>query len=158
MTSALLIVDVQNDFCPGGTLAVPEGDKIIDVLNRYIQVFESHHFPVFASRDWHPKNTTHFKEFGCIYPRRRLSFPKGWTKKRKVIRHFLPPIKMENNFWTCLKPLKFPRCLSGGWRPTIAFSHLFWMLFNSNLRFIFLWMPSAASILSQAIRKKPLSG
>ena len=62
--SALLIVDIQNDFCPNGTLAVPEGDAIIPVLNKYIKIFSSGTLPVFASRDWHPKKTTHFKEHG----------------------------------------------------------------------------------------------
>jgi nicotinamidase/pyrazinamidase len=66
--SALLIVDVQNDFCPNGTLAVPEGDAIIPVLNKYIKIFSSGKLPVFASRDWHPKKTTHFKEFGGPWP------------------------------------------------------------------------------------------
>jgi len=66
--SALLIVDVQNDFCPNGTLAVPEGDAIIPVLNKYIKIFSSGTLPVFASRDWHPKKTTHFKEFGGPWP------------------------------------------------------------------------------------------
>ena len=66
--SALLIVDVQNDFCPDGTLAVPEGDAIIPVLNRYIKIFSSGKLPVFASRDWHPQQTAHFKEFGGQWP------------------------------------------------------------------------------------------
>lgn len=66
--SALLIVDVQNDFCPDGTLAVPEGDAIVPVLNKYIQLFSSCKLPVFASRDWHPKQTAHFKEFGGQWP------------------------------------------------------------------------------------------
>lgn len=66
--SALLLVDVQNDFCPGGNLAVPEGDSIIPVLNRYIQVFAKSKTSIFASRDWHPAYTTHFKEYGGQWP------------------------------------------------------------------------------------------
>jgi len=66
--SALLIVDVQNDFCPDGTLAVPEGDAIVPVLNKYIKLFSYGKLPVFASRDWHPKQTAHFKEFGGQWP------------------------------------------------------------------------------------------
>ena len=66
--SALVIVDVQNDFCPGGALAVPEGDTIIPVLNRYIELFEQRNLPIFASRDWHPAKTSHFREFGGIWP------------------------------------------------------------------------------------------
>ena len=66
--SALLIVDVQNDFCPNGTLAVPDGDAIIPVLNKYVKIFSSAKLPVFASRDWHPKKTTHFNAFGGLWP------------------------------------------------------------------------------------------
>src|SRR5438132_12449817 len=63
-TSALFLVDVQNDFCPGGALAVPGGDRVIPVLNRLIQRFDSRGRAVYASRDWHPPDTTHFKPFG----------------------------------------------------------------------------------------------
>ena len=47
---ALLIVDLQNDFCPGGALAVPEGDQVVEPLNRLADSFDL----VVASRDWHP--------------------------------------------------------------------------------------------------------
>lgn len=73
----LLIVDVQNDFCPGGTLAVKQGDKIIPVLNKYISYFRKHKFPIFASRDWHPKITTHFKLYGGIWPVHCVQNTKG---------------------------------------------------------------------------------
>ncbi len=66
---ALLVIDVQNDFCPGGSLPVPEGDVIIPVLNRYIGFFASRGRPVFASRDWHPEKTGHFREHGGDWPR-----------------------------------------------------------------------------------------
>ncbi len=56
---ALLIVDVQNDFCPGGTLAVPEGDKVIPVINALMGAFPL----VIASKDWHPKDSVHFKKW-----------------------------------------------------------------------------------------------
>ena len=65
---ALLIVDVQNDFCADGKLAVPEGDAIVPVLNKYISIFVHNKWPVFASRDWHPKKTAHFKGFGGSWP------------------------------------------------------------------------------------------
>ncbi len=68
LNEALLIVDVQNDFCPGGALVVPEGDKVIPVLNQYIQYFHDGKKPIFASRDWHPLKTTHFKEYGGLWP------------------------------------------------------------------------------------------
>ncbi len=66
--AALLIVDVQRDFCPGGSLAVAGGDEIIPVINRYISIFTGKGLPVLASRDWHPKNTVHFKTGGGPWP------------------------------------------------------------------------------------------
>lgn len=65
---SLLVVDVQNDFCPGGALAVPYGDKIVPVINKYIDIFAKKELPVFATRDWHPKKTMHFKKFGGYWP------------------------------------------------------------------------------------------
>jgi len=53
---ALIIIDVQNDFLPGGNLAVPEGDLIIPVINRIQNQFEL----VIATQDWHPKNHISF--------------------------------------------------------------------------------------------------
>ncbi|MFQ5790081.1 MAG: nicotinamidase [Acidobacteriota bacterium] len=65
---ALVIVDVQNDFCEGGTLAVPRGDEVVDVLNEYAKLFSRLGLPIYASRDWHPERTTHFKPFGGVWP------------------------------------------------------------------------------------------
>ncbi len=65
---ALLIVDVQNDFCPAGSLAVPQGDKIVPPLNKYIRFFSKKNWPVFAARDWHPVRTKHFQPFGGSWP------------------------------------------------------------------------------------------
>lgn len=65
---ALLVVDMQNDFCPGGALGIPEGDKIIPKINKYIKIFAKHKLPVFLTRDWHPVRTKHFKDFGGTWP------------------------------------------------------------------------------------------
>ncbi len=54
---ALIIVDVQKDFCPGGSLAVPRGDTIVDILVRYINAARAANIPIYASRDWHPNHT-----------------------------------------------------------------------------------------------------
>lgn len=64
----LLLVDPQNDFCPGGSLAVADGDKIMPVLSEWAAAAASADVPVFVSRDWHPPKTTHFEEFGGIWP------------------------------------------------------------------------------------------
>jgi nicotinamidase/pyrazinamidase len=66
--SALLIVDVQNDFCDGGALAVPESARVISSLNRRIPQATASGVPVFASRDWHPAVTNHFRQFGGPWP------------------------------------------------------------------------------------------
>lgn len=65
---ALLIVDVQNDFLPGGALAVPFGNEVIPVLNGYLDTFRKCGLPVFATRDWHPPNHCSFSELGGIWP------------------------------------------------------------------------------------------
>lgn len=86
---ALLIVDMQNDFCPGGALGVPEGDQIIPELNDLMAEAARLHIPVFATRDWHPSNHISFKQRGGIWPphciqetfgaefHSRLEWPKG---------------------------------------------------------------------------------
>ena len=66
--SALIIVDVQNDFCPGGALPVTDGDKVVPTLNVYIKRFREEGAPVFATRDWHPNDHNSFKENGGIWP------------------------------------------------------------------------------------------
>jgi nicotinamidase/pyrazinamidase len=66
--SALLIVDVQKDFCPGGALPVAEGDRVVPALNRYAAEAAERGMPVYASRDWHPAVTRHFKEYGGQWP------------------------------------------------------------------------------------------
>ncbi len=62
--SALLIVDVQNDFCPGGALPVARGHEVVEPLNAVAARFAAAGRPVIASRDWHPPRTRHFKEYG----------------------------------------------------------------------------------------------
>ncbi|MEM4285034.1 MAG: nicotinamidase [Candidatus Nitrosocaldus sp.] len=66
--SALIIVDMQNDFMPGGSLPVPDADKIIPIINKYIEIFMNKGLPIFASRDWHPPNHISFKQRGGVWP------------------------------------------------------------------------------------------
>jgi len=65
---ALIVVDVQNDFCPGGALAVAHGDEVVAPLNALIDEFLEQGEPVYESRDWHPAQTKHFKAFGGTWP------------------------------------------------------------------------------------------
>jgi nicotinamidase/pyrazinamidase len=65
---ALLLVDLQNDFCPGGSLAVAEGDRVMPVLNAWAAAAHAAQVPIFVTRDWHPPRTTHFQRFGGVWP------------------------------------------------------------------------------------------
>ena len=65
---ALIVVDVQNDFCPGGALAVAQGDQVVAPLNKLIEEFLERGEPVFKSRDWHPEKTAHFTAYGGTWP------------------------------------------------------------------------------------------
>jgi len=76
-TSALIVVDVQNDFCPGGALAVADGDKVVKPLNRAIFKFLQKGFPIFATRDWHPADTSHFQPFGGPWPVHCVQYTQG---------------------------------------------------------------------------------
>jgi len=74
---ALIVVDVQNDFCPGGTLAVPRGDEVVAPLNTLIAQFLDRGEPVFKSRDWHPPQTKHFQKYGGTWPVHCVQNTKG---------------------------------------------------------------------------------
>jgi len=65
---ALLVVDVQNDFLPGGALAVPAGDEVIAPLNAWLAAFAARGCGVFASRDWHPPEHCSFRGHGGPWP------------------------------------------------------------------------------------------
>jgi nicotinamidase/pyrazinamidase len=64
LDAALILVDIQNDFCPGGALAVSEGDQIVPAVNRLIPVFPL----VISTQDWHPANHISFKERAGPWP------------------------------------------------------------------------------------------
>ncbi len=68
ISDALLLVDVQNDFCPGGALAVADGDAVVPALNAWIAAARQGGARVFASRDWHPPDHMSFVERGGIWP------------------------------------------------------------------------------------------
>src|SRR5436853_1738842 len=65
---ALIVVDVQNDFCPGGSLPVAHGDEVVAPLNQLIREFLGRGEPVFKTRDWHPAKTKHFAAYGGAWP------------------------------------------------------------------------------------------
>jgi nicotinamidase/pyrazinamidase len=76
-SDALLITDIQKDFLPGGALPVADGDQIIPVLNEYEKFFEEANAPIFASRDWHPRDHISFKSQGGPWPSHCVQNTKG---------------------------------------------------------------------------------
>lgn len=73
MTStALIVVDVQKDFCPGGSLAVPHGDEVVPIINKLLlnpKLRDYGYWDIIVlTRDWHPANSEHFKEHGGVWP------------------------------------------------------------------------------------------
>jgi nicotinamidase/pyrazinamidase len=65
---ALLLVDVQQDFCAGGALEIEEGDRVVPVLNRWIVAATECGIPIYASRDWHPRGHPSFLDQGGRWP------------------------------------------------------------------------------------------
>lgn len=74
---ALIIVDLQNDFLPGGSLAVPQGDEVIPVMNVYIKAARDNSLPIFATRDRHPPHHCSFGEKGGPWPPHCIAETKG---------------------------------------------------------------------------------
>lgn len=74
---ALLLVDVQNDFCPGGALPIPGGDRVVPVLNRWLAAAGEGGVPVYASRDWHPRGHPSFASAGGEWPEHCLQDTPG---------------------------------------------------------------------------------
>lgn len=74
---ALIVVDVQNDFCPNGALAVPQGDEVVGPLNKIIDEFLERGAPVYKTRDWHPPTTQHFEAYGGKWPVHCVQNTKG---------------------------------------------------------------------------------
>lgn len=65
---ALIIVDIQNDFLPGGALGIRNGDEVIPVINAYLRLFSRRGLPIYFTRDWHPPDHCSFPEQGGPWP------------------------------------------------------------------------------------------
>jgi nicotinamidase/pyrazinamidase len=98
---ALIVVDVQNDFCPGGTLAVAHGDEVVPPLNRLIDEFLNEG----KTRDWHPPTTRHFKDYGGTWPVHCVQNTKG--------AEFHPQLKKDPRIRIISKGLGDTDCYSG---------------------------------------------
>jgi nicotinamidase/pyrazinamidase len=74
---ALIVVDVQRDFCPGGALPIEHGDTVVPVINRWIEAAVRKDVPIYASRDWHPVRHPSFTGFGGKWPPHCLQDSEG---------------------------------------------------------------------------------
>ena len=96
---ALLVADIQNDFLPGGSLGITEGDEVVPVLLRYLAKFQAQELPIFASRDWHPPHHCSFQEQGGQWPVHCLM---GSSGAQPPPRFSLPPSTQIIHKATCL--------------------------------------------------------
>ncbi len=92
---ALIVVDVQNDFLPGGSLAVPEGERIVPVLNAYLAAFRQAGLPVVATRDWHTPDHCSFRAQGGPWPPHCVAGTPGAA--------FPPGLELPREAWTVSK-------------------------------------------------------
>ena len=95
----LLIVDVQNDFCPGGALPIEGGDEVVPVLNAWIAAAAEKGLPVYASRDWHPLGHPSFEAEGGPWPEHCVQDTEGAS--------FHPGLKLPANTVKVTKGVRF---------------------------------------------------
>lgn len=86
--SALLLIDLQNDYFPGGALGIPEADALIPIMNAYIRHFSRNGWPILATRDWHPANHSSFHEQQGPLPLHCVQGSKGAQFHSELV---LPP-------------------------------------------------------------------
>ncbi len=86
--TALVVVDIQNDFCPGGALPVRDGDQVIPVLNKYVEKFRVTGAPILFTRDWHPPDHSSFKNQGGPWPPHCIQNTEGARFHRDLL---IPP-------------------------------------------------------------------
>lgn len=95
----LLIVDVQNDFCPGGALEIEEGDRVVPVLNQLIDAANNKGIAVYASRDFHPVQHVSFKDQGGAWPPHCIQDSEG--------AQFHPDLKLPDGVTKITKGVRF---------------------------------------------------
>jgi nicotinamidase/pyrazinamidase len=98
---ALMIVDAQIDFCPGGALPIEHGDAVVPVLNRWIAAARDAGVPVFASRDWHPRHHLSFAESGGQWPVHCVQDSRG--------ARFHPDLRLPDSTTIVTKGVRFDR-------------------------------------------------
>jgi nicotinamidase/pyrazinamidase len=98
---ALIVVDVQIDFCPGGALPIDGGGAVVPVLNRWLEAASQAAVPVYASRDWHPAQHLSFKESGGLWPSHCLQDSEG--------ARFHPALRLPASTVLVTKGVRFDR-------------------------------------------------
>ena len=96
---ALIIVDIQNDFCPGGALPIQGGGAVVPVLNCWIAGAIVKNVPIYASRDWHPIDHISFKQQGGPWPPHCLQDSEG--------ARFHPELQLPNSVIKITKGVRF---------------------------------------------------
>ena len=123
---ALLIVDVQNDFLPGGSLAVPRGDEVVAVLNHYLDTFAMQNLPVYATRDWHPVQHCSFRAQGGPWPPHCVADTRG--------AQFAATLKLPPNAVIISKATTVEHDAYSGFQDT----DLDTLLYSANIRRLFI--------------------
>ncbi|MVF22467.1 nicotinamidase [Methylocaldum sp. BRCS4] len=113
---ALIVVDVQNDFCAGGALPVENGDAVVPVLNRWIEAATKANVPVYASRDWHPVGHVSFQESGGPWPPHCLQDSAGAL--------FHPDLKLPDSAIIVTKGVRFDQDQNSAFDQTGLARHL----------------------------------
>lgn len=93
--NCLIVVDVQKDFLPGGSTAVPQGDRIIPRINQLIAKFVSAGDMVIYTKDSHPVNHVSFKEHGGMWPLHCVKFSDGWSFPNNLLYHHCSPVALK---------------------------------------------------------------
>lgn len=113
---ALIIVDVQNDFCPGGALPIENGNAVVPILNRWIAAAVNRNVPVYASRDWHPAGHVSFRQSGGPWPPHCLQDSEG--------ARFHPDLKLPDSTVIVTKGVRFDRDQNSAFDQTGLARHL----------------------------------
>lgn len=113
---ALVLVDVQNDFCPGGALPIEGGHAIVPVLNRCIAAARAKNIPIFASRDWHPVPHISFAERGGPWPPHCIQDSEGAK--------FHPALELPDSAVKVTKGTRFDRDQNSAFDETGLADHL----------------------------------
>jgi len=92
---ALVVVDTQRDFCPGGKLPVPDGDAVVPVLNRWIEAARRSGSHLIFTRDWHPRGHCSFDEQGGTWPEHCVQDDPGTE--------FHPELEVPDDAWVISK-------------------------------------------------------